>query len=152
MSRAEEPLKWPSYFPPTNRLQRFFIGLRWLGPDLSFFRELREQQAGRDEGLMAAWTDLEEREIALEMGRCFRDWLGWPSACFLPGDHFQVIAYGPRFQSTKDLGFDGAARTIEKRLGRTLPPEFWEQRMDSQFKDVVTAVLGRPTSAAQQRA
>jgi len=40
------------------------IGLPGLGPDISFFRDLRNRQAARIEALMAAWTDPQRRRVA----------------------------------------------------------------------------------------
>jgi len=142
MKRPEDPLEWPAHFPPTDPVKKFFIGIRWLGPDLGFFRELRDQQAARTITLMAFWQSDDERSIALLMGKHFRRSIDWKTGVFLPQDRFCVIAYGPRFQSMgEDDFFEESLVGIHKDLGMELPDTFWQQVIESSFQDVVRAVL-----------
>ena len=146
-------LRWPSHFPPTGRWKRFFIGVRSLGPDLSFFRGFRELQRQRDESSLAAWPEGEQRDAAVLMGRAFQAALGWPKPYFLPGDCFSVIAYGPRFVSLDHMGWDVAAVEIEEQLHRKFPAGFW-QRFETQntsFGEVVAAVLALPCSTEERK-
>ena len=143
MKRPEDPLEWPSHFPPTDAVKKFFIGVRWLGPDLRFFRELCDQQAARTTTLMAAWPTVEERAIALLMGRHFRHSIGWKSEVFLPYDRVCVIAYGPRFVTMDNDFFEESLVGIRKDLCMDLPDAFWQQTVEWCFQDVVRAVLKR---------
>jgi hypothetical protein len=137
MKRPDEPLTWPSHFPPTDPVKKFFVGLRWLGPDLSFFKELCDQQAARTTTLMASWPTHEEREIALLMGKRFQHSIGWKTEVFLPQDDFRVIAYGPRFQSMDgDVLFEDSLDEIKKDLRTDLPDHIWQQIAERAFQDV----------------
>ena len=64
MDRSTDTLVFPPQFPPTTRREKFFIGVRWLGPDLSFFKELKQQQGERIPEQMRAWGSGKRREIA----------------------------------------------------------------------------------------
>lgn len=141
MNNPEDPLRWPSHFPPTDPVKKFFIGVRWLGPDLHFFKEIRDQQAKRTQALMACWQTDEERKLARLVGKHFQESIGWKTDVFLPLDAFHVIAYGPRFQSIDDLLFAEAVLRIEKEIVMTLPISFWQQVMCETFGDVVRAML-----------
>lgn len=66
--------------------------MRWLGPDLSFFKELRELQASRDEASLAAWPEGQQRDVAILIGQALQMALSWPTPYFLPGDRFNPVA------------------------------------------------------------
>lgn len=87
----------------------------------------------------------DERQMALLMGRHFHHAVGWRREFFLPADRFQVIAYGPRFQTVDDLGFEQAIFRIEKELGIEFEAEFWQRSFDLTFAEVVKNVLKRKT-------
>jgi hypothetical protein len=55
MDAPEIPSVWPDDFPPTDPVKKFFYGIRWLGPDISFFKGLRRQQALRNEKLLSTY-------------------------------------------------------------------------------------------------
>src|SRR5574337_1388714 len=95
----DDPLRYPSHYPPTERWQRFFIGVRWLGPDLSFFKQLEAQQGSRSSRLLDCWGGGDRASVAAEVGIIFARRLRWSSPYFLPGDNVAVIAGGPRFAS-----------------------------------------------------
>ena len=152
MKRPEEPLVWPAHFPPTEPVKKFFIGLRWLGPDLRFFKDLRKQQAGRIADHMAVWPTDEERDMALLMGKHFRHSIAWRTEFFLPPDHFKVIAYGPRFQSMDDMLFEEASLGIETDIGLKLADAFWQETIGWSFEDVVKAVIKKRKGGAPQHA
>ena len=90
---------------------------------------------------MRNWTTDKERSVATLMGKHFRDYIGWRTETFLPNDRFQVIAYGPRFQSFDELLFEEAILGIEAEMGLKFPDSFWTQLFDSTFGDVVHAVI-----------
>ena len=138
----EDPLEWPVYFPPTDPVKKFFIGLRWLGPDLSFFEELRHLQAARTIVHMSSWPTNEERDIALRMGKHFQRSIGWKTEYFLPNDRFCVVAYGPWFQSMDgDDLFEDAVVGIRKELRADLPDDFWRQTYEWNLQEVVCEIL-----------
>lgn len=140
MIAPEAPLRWPDSFPPRTRREQFFLGVRWLGPDLSFFDDLRRSQAARTlELFSASWAE-PERTNALAVGTLIQRHIGWRTPYFLPRDAFAVIAYGPRFQSMDDLLFASFADAIDDEIG---PPgisdEIWSQLLTGDFSEVVTA-------------
>jgi len=136
----EDPLIYPEHYPPTDKWKKFFIGVRGLGPDLSFFRDLQRQQAGRADELMSAWRDPIERDIALEFGQLLHSTLGWPTPYFLPEDRWTVIGSGPTFEAVDYLGLGAAVIELERRRGVQLPNEFWESHAFETFGQVVSAV------------
>src|SRR5438093_4737062 len=98
MINPETALAWPKHFPPKGRVKRFFVGVRGLGPDLSFFRELRDLQGNRTRSVMALWPNWPARRLAFRLGALLRIAVRWPKPYFIPADHFGVAAYGPHFQ------------------------------------------------------
>lgn len=147
----EDPLRWPEDYPPTDPIKKFFIGIPFLGPDLSFFKALGKQQAARTIEHMAAWTIGEERAMALHVGRHISYAIGWKKEFFLPDDHFNAIGYGPRYKGhCDDLGFELAIELIEKDLGLTLPDEFWMQSWQLIFREVVSALIAETSKAGKE--
>lgn len=123
----DKPLQYPPHYPPTDRWQKFFIGVRWLGPDLSFFKELAAQQRSRSADLLNSWGGGERQRIATQMGTVLARRLGWPTPYFLPGDNLAVVAGGPRFNTIdRDLDVDDAIGELQERLGVTMPTAFWQ--------------------------
>ena len=138
----QEALVWPDDFPPTNAVKKFFIGIRWLGPDLGFFKELRIQQAGRTNRDMDVWPTPAERQAALMMGNHFHRACGWKAEFFLPEDRLCVIGYGPRFQTMDAFdGFEEAIAGIEKELGTAFGDDFWRKSVDLTFGEVVRQIV-----------
>jgi hypothetical protein len=119
------PLRWPPEFPPRNGWSRFFLGIRWLGPDVSFFRRLQEQQAARGPEVMTAWPTDDEREAALVLGRLLEKHVGWPTPYFLPDDSFAVVAYGPKLVEM-DSPFDDFKTALEAEVGTNMPSSSWD--------------------------
>jgi hypothetical protein len=138
----EAPLAWPTGFPPTSRWKKFFLGVRWLGPDVSFYRRNAARQAARTDAVMAAWTgDARRLALARAVGVAFARELGWKSAFFLPADQLRAIAAGPRFSLMDHGGFDAAVERIEREIGRRLPAEIWSTAMDGTLGELVDLLL-----------
>ena len=140
------PLLWPPDYPPKNRWKLFFIGVRGLGPDLSFFASLKAQQALRTEHALSAWQEA-DRPIALMVGRALMEDVGWPTPWFIPTDPFVVVANGPRYQEIDDLGVYTAFREIEEALGLRLSRQFWK----AAFEDTVGGVVASLSRQSKQR-
>ncbi len=121
----EEPLVWPEDFPPTDPVKKFFWGIRWLGPDISFYMRLREQQAARTERQLVAWTEPRERMIAQVFGECLSKALRWNTPYFIPSDSAVAVAYGSKFQSMEDFLFEDATRDFQQRHGKQFRKGFW---------------------------
>lgn len=139
---------WPDHYPPKGGWKLFFIGLRWLGPDLSFFHELADRQSRRNEACMNAWKSDVERRLANLIGQCFRDAkMGWKGSYFVPADRFAVMVTGPRYQAMDDLAADAALNEIERKIGRSFPDEFWEHATKLSFGEVVRELLERGSAA-----
>ncbi len=153
MGSSSDTLKWPAHFPPTGRRERFFIGVRWLGPDLSFFKGLRQLQSQRDERSLTAWPEGERRNAAIVIGRALQIAVRWPTPYFLPGDSLNTAAYGPRFQSIDDLGWDIALVAVAEELRREVPKGFWQQFTchDMSFGEFVAAVVALPRATGQPK-
>src|SRR5881392_3480618 len=95
--RAEDPLRYPPNFPPTNKWDRFFLGVRWLGPDTSFFKKLRQSQSARTADVLSRWGGGKRQDVATLVGAAFSTYLQWPTPFFLPDDDLAVISNGPNF-------------------------------------------------------
>lgn len=135
-------LAWPDHFPPRDRWKRFFLGVRWLGPDLSFFAALRTTQGQRTiESFASAWSD-DERPTALSIGNLLQRHIGWPAPYFLPQDQFAVIAHGPRFQSMDELLFDSFANALDDAIGK-VDDQVWEELASADFGTVVATLIKR---------
>jgi len=122
-----EPLQYPSHYPPANRWKRFFIGVRGLGPDLSFFRDLRASQGARTVESMSAWGGGERLALAEAVGSIFSKHCNWPSPHFLPGDKVLVIAGGSTFGWLDQTDVGDAIRAIEELVGAKMLPGFWDE-------------------------
>lgn len=140
--RPDEPLQYPSHYPPTDRWQRFFIGVRWLGPDLSFFKQLSAQQRFRTSELLGQWGGGTRQQAATEISAILARHLRWHSPYFLPGDNVGAIAGGPRFNSIDgDLDAENAIGEIEEHLGVTMPKSFWWTSGSSTLGEIVDQLL-----------
>src|SRR5690606_8158279 len=138
----EQPLQYPPQYPPSERWQRFFIGVRWLGPDLSFFPKLRMQQAARLPGQLSLWGGGARQAVATEVGAIFSRRLRWPTPYFLPIDNIAVIAGGPRFSTIDgDLDAEDAIGEIEEALMVKMTKTFWQDAGPLSLGEVVDCLL-----------
>jgi len=136
MRHPEEPLVWPPHFPPTDRWKKFFIGIRKLGPDLSFFKDLKQQQASRTPDSMASWhIDTKQGEVLAAICEVLHKIVRWKTKVFLPKDEFKVILYGPKFQSMYEPEI--AIWEIERRLRIRMAESFWESTEHLTLQEVV---------------
>ncbi|NYF22368.1 hypothetical protein HDC36_003844 [Xanthomonas sp. JAI131] len=144
------PLRYPPGYPPTGRRERFFIGVRWLGPDLSFFGRLSAQQKARSVDLMELWGGGTRQRAASAIGAILARRLRWPGPCFLPDDVFAVVCGGPRFEML-DTGADveDAIGEIQTQLGVALPASFWEGTATWTLGEVVDALLAAGAAWAE---
>src|SRR6185437_2757811 len=121
-----EPLQYPTHFPPTGRWKRFFIGVRWLGPDTSFFSNLRAAQNARSLESMSVWGGVDRQALASALGLVFAKHCNWPSPYFLPEDNVSVIAGGSTFGWLHETDIGEAISAIEEIVGAKMAPAFWE--------------------------
>ncbi|WP_313340873.1 hypothetical protein [Stenotrophomonas sp.] len=136
------PLCYPAHYPPRQRWARFFIGVRWLGPDLSFFSVLKSLQGERTGDQMEAWGGGNRQRIATVVGEAFARQLRWPSPWFLPEDEMRAIAGGPRFVGLDDQqDMENAVGEIQERLGVALPRGYWEDAGARTLAEVVDQIV-----------
>lgn len=124
---AGQPLQYPPHFPPYSRWKRFFIGVRGLGPDLAFLRELRAAQGSRTAETMSAWGGGERQALATAVGSLFAKYCNWPSPYFLPGDGVAVIAGGSTFGWLDHTDVGEAIGAIDELVGAKMPQGFWDE-------------------------
>jgi len=137
-----DALRFPSDFPPKDRWKKFFIGIRWLGPDLSFFKVLKRQQAARTNDQMHAWGGGARQEIATLISETLSRSLGWKTAVFLPQDAFAVACHGPTFDCIDgDCTLMEAIESLEKKYAVSIPITFWEDKEEATFGEVVDAIV-----------
>ena len=136
-----DALQFPSHFPPTTRWRKFFIGVPWLGPDLSFFKDLKAQQAARHQDEMRVWGGGVRQEFAELLARTLSQRLGWGSAVFLPQDSFAVLCNGPRFDFIDDFALEDAMRILKKTQGVAVPRNFWKGKEHATFGEFIDALV-----------
>jgi len=134
-------LIWPPGFPPTDPWKKFFYGVRWLGPDISFFKELKQLQASRTRDVMTAWPDEKQRNVALVFGSIIRRHAGWKTPYFIPADKAVVIAYGPRLLEFEELPLEIAIPDFEDQIGGKFDNKFWEKVVDWNDKNATFGEL-----------
>jgi hypothetical protein len=137
-----DPLVFPPHFPPKTRWKKFFLGVRGLGPDLSFFKKLKRQQADRVESQMEVWGSGLRRKIAEQLAHGFKKEVRWPTPVFLPDDSFQVMCNGPSFGMLDDLGSIAVIQQLEESYGIRIPDSFWTGREHATFGEIVEALTG----------
>jgi hypothetical protein len=112
-----EPLRWPVDFPPREGVKRFFVGVRWLGPDISFFRALRDVQAARDRSVLVAWgNDAQRRKLSRIFSAFFQRHAQWPKRYFVPEDSFAVCMYGPAANVLDNKTYDALGELLIQRF------------------------------------
>src|SRR3569623_1357726 len=122
-------LKFPEHYPPTDKWKKFFIGVRWLGPDLSFFKVLKSMQAQRDQKSMAEWGGGQRQKIAESIARILSFQLGWKSRVFLPDDIVEVAFNGPTFDFVdSDSAFEEVVEMLKQDFGINPPQSFWDDK------------------------
>lgn len=141
MNLPGEPLRYPPHYPPTNRCKKFFIGVRWLGPDLAFFEQLRIQRKNRSADLLDAWGGCARQILAIQLGTIFSRHLRWPTAYFMPDDDFLVISGGPRFGMIDNFEIEDAIREIEASLVGPVGREFWQSTASLTLSELVDRLL-----------
>jgi hypothetical protein len=136
-----EPLEYPPYYPPKDRWKKFFIGIRWLGPDISFYKDLKRRQAARTSECMRTWPTIELEETANFLGQAFKKWLRWPTPYFLPEDRFNVIAGGPTFNRIDNAESEEIDAEIEEYIGHPVPDDFWRTCRTKTLGEIVIEIL-----------
>jgi hypothetical protein len=139
-----QPLQYPPHFPPTTRRKRFFLGVRGVGPDMSFLKELRASQGSRTTESMSEWGGGERQALAVAVGSIFAKYCNWLSPHFLPGDSVAVIAGGSTFGWLDETDVGDAIGAIEELVGVKMPQGFWDEAGLS----TLGQLLGQLASAA----
>ncbi len=136
------PLKFPPHFPPSNRWERFFIGVRWLGPDLSFFKDLEATQASRTAACMDAWHGSQAKAVAGLISLVLSKQLGWKTPYFIPDDSAEVAFHGPSFDFTDpEAAFEAVIEALDSELGMRPSKEFWPAQAGVSMGQLVAALL-----------
>jgi hypothetical protein len=145
-----DALVFPEHFPPKTRWKKFFIGVRWLGPDLSFFKDLKAQQGARRPEMMDAWGGGLRHELAEFIARELSRGLRWKTAVFLPQDSLALAINGPRFGALdSDFVFEDILVQLGKARGIALPRDYWANRSDMSFGDFVDDLVEISRTHAQ---
>ena len=147
-----DALRYPSHYPPTTRWKKFFIGVRWLGPDLAFFKELKALQASRHAEAMQSWDGGLRQELAELVARELSRGLGWKSAIFLPQDSLAVAVNGPRFDMYDDFVLEDILHALKKAHGIALPQDYWTNKDDMLFGDFIDDLVQLKTGGLTRSA
>ena len=135
-------LQFPNHFPPKDRWGKFFIGVRWLGPDISFFKQLKAHQGNRTSEQMSAWGGGKKQRLAQAISSVLSRNLGWKSEVFLPEDSVAVAFHGPRFDfSDPECAFEEVVEVLSKEFGVNMPESFWPQQGERTFGELVNELL-----------
>jgi hypothetical protein len=139
MCRPEDPIKWPEHFPPTDRVKKFFIGVRTLGPDITFFPKLKKQQAARGVELMTQWqVNSTEVKVLDAICEVLYETVRWKGQVFLPNDEFRALLYGPAFTEMDETGI--TIDDIEHRLNLRMEDSFWHSTQSMTLVEVVKQI------------
>lgn len=123
---------------------KFFIGVRWLGPDLSFFDELKKTQAERVASEMEVWGGGLKQSLAECIGRVLAEQLGWKSTFFLPGDAADVVFHGPRFDfNDPESALEAIIEVLARDFSISVLAAFWAEHSCSTFAELVDDLLKR---------
>ena len=144
-------LHFPEHFPPTDPWKKFFIGVRWLGPDLSFFGELKKIQSEREGSDMNAWGGGLRQRLAEAISRVLCEQLGWKSPVLLPGDSAAVAFHGPRFDfNDPESALEGVIETLALDFQIVVPEAFWTEHAEATMGELIDdlAKCGGSKSAA----
>lgn len=141
MQTTSDPLRFPGHFPPKTRWDKFFLGVRWIGPDLSFFKALRKREAARSAELMEVWDGGLRQELAEGLAQALKKNLRWKTGVFLPQDSFVVICHGPSFDWGSPFALEMAIEDFEDRYEVKVPAGFWQDHDNATFGDVVDGLL-----------
>ena len=135
-------LRFPSHFPPKDRWKKFFIGVRWLGPDLSFFGELKSRQGQRTPQDMEKWGSGRRQRIAEAISKALTRQLGWKTEVFLPQDSAAVAFHGPRFDfNDPKSAFNEVLEVLDRDFGVRVSAAFWLAHGDSTLGEIVDGLL-----------
>lgn len=127
---------------PQDRWSKFFIGVRWLGPDLSFFKQLKEQQALRTPESMSAWCGGERQKLAQAMSNVLARQLGWKSEVFLPDDAVAVAFHGPRYDfNDPESAFEEVVEVLHADFGISVPESFWPTQAERTLGELLNDVF-----------
>ena len=140
-------LNYPAHFPPSDGWGRFFLGVRWLGPDLSFFSQIASLQRARTLKSMDEWGGGERQSTAMLLGSILARRLRWPTPYFLPDDSVAVVVGGPKFGGVDSVDLSDSIGEIEEQLGIKPGPAFWEASGSSTLGGLVDGLLRIKTAA-----
>ena len=118
---------------------------------MSFFKGLERRQAAPTEEVMAAWTDEEERRVALALGEALQRQWSWPKPYFLPEDRVIALIGGPEVGVFLELDLADAFEEFNEPLGVNRGREFWETVVDWSDKDGRLRELVRKITAELKR-
>jgi hypothetical protein len=136
-------LQFPDHFPPKDRWGKFFIGVRWLGPDLSFFKQLKRQQAQRTAEQMSAWGGGSRQQVAQAISSVLSQQLGWKSKVFLPEDSVAVVFHGPRFDfNDPESAFEEVIEVLRVEFRISMPEPLWQKQAERTLGELVDDLLG----------
>jgi hypothetical protein len=147
-----DALRYPSHYPPTTRWKKFFIGVRWLGPDLAFFKELKAIQASRHAEAMQSWGGGLRQKLAELVARELCRKAGWKSAIFLPEDSLAVAINGPRFNMHDDFVLEDILLALKKEHGIALPHDYWANKDDMLFGQFIDDLVQLQTDGLTRSA
>jgi hypothetical protein len=139
MNPTANPLKWGVDWNDLPPLQRFFMWMPLVGPQMRIYRDLIGQLEARPENV-DAWGEQgpEVRDAASRITRILKDHLGWPeSAAFLPQDPADILFW----DRTGDLAATEAIMAIEKDFEVEMREDFWHSLPRLTFAEAITMLL-----------
>ena len=135
-------LCFPTHFPPKDRWNKFFIGVRWLGPDLSFFSELKARQGQRTPEDMEEWGGGRRQRVAEAISKVLARQLGWKTEFFVPQDSVAVAFHGPRFDfNDPESAFEEVLEVLARDFNLKVAEAFWLKHSDSTLGEMVDGLL-----------
>lgn len=132
---AVEALSWPFEWGKLSRLDRFLLGVPFIGAQAKAKRPLNARLARRTPACLELWGA--RRADAEKFSRVLARELAWPNALFIPEDPFDILCWDAGAYAVDDLRVDAVLMDLEKAAGRVLPDDEAESPLKKRFGEVV---------------
>lgn len=133
------PLYWPDMWVRRSRLQRFLVGMPFIGIDRRTRRHICWQLAQRSFGVCSYWNaDDRSWKLIKEVSDLIQDCLRWPNEHYLPDDPCEILLWEPSCVS------ELLAEEVMLRLSEDfkLPETVWDRFGELCFGQLIEAIPG----------
>jgi hypothetical protein len=113
---AMKPLCWPPEWSAPSPMQKFLIGVPFIGLDKRLFSQFRRQLSHRDKSVLSQWeSDQQIISVRDSVSQIIAKILHWPNSYFIPDDLCSILFFDP----TPNLDSARAIMDIENKYGKS---------------------------------